>query len=223
MSENNKKRLKSFGLEEKQRPEDTRRYSSFIEKLRMVVPIIALGLVILLFAWPQFQGTFTTFVGDEEEFDIKKSESMLVNPRFESVNTNGEPYVVTAEKAALEGGEDSDIEMDHPFGQISLGGGKSIEISADTGVYNQAQETLSLKDNIRMEHSTGYSLETNDMFVELKEGILHAPSDVVIYSDQNRLEASSLKIIGEGDKIEFTGPTKVKLNPDTIEEMKDLK
>ncbi|MAS87560.1 MAG: LPS export ABC transporter periplasmic protein LptC [Micavibrio sp.] len=211
-----KERLNSLNIEERSHANNIHGYSRFIRWMRVVVPIGLILLILSLFTWPQFQESMPELAQSEDGMDISQAQNTLVNPRYESLDNALRPYVVTAQRAELKGLKKEDVYLTAPRGHLIFSPERILDVKADNGIYNQEKQTLTLTNNVTLKHSEGYSLTTQSMFVDLKQGIAQSDEQVEITSPIGTLTAPSMVITDEGDNIRFNGPSSltVELNRD---------
>jgi lipopolysaccharide export system protein LptC len=211
-----KNRLNSLNIEKRGHAKNIQGYTRFIHAMRIVVPIGLILIILSLFTWPQLQDSMPELAQSDSGIDISQAQNTLVNPRYESLDNALRPYIVTAKKAELRGLKKEDIYLTEPRGNLIFSPERILDVKADNGIYNQVSQTLTLKNNVMLKHSEGYSLKTQSMFVDLKQGIAQSDDQVEITSPLGTLTAPSMVITDEGDNIRFNGPSSltVELNRD---------
>ena len=213
-------RLDSLKVEARQTPVDIRSYSRFVSAMRIIIPLGIIAVIIALFTWPQLEQSLPDIADTPLQGDINDAENTLINPVFESLDKKRRPYVITAKKAELKGLKNNDIFLDTPMGDFTLSNDRNLNITAKLGVYNQSKQTLYLNEDVNMAHSEGYNLDTQAMFIDLKQSIIKADEAVTIYFGQNILTGASLEIIEQGEHIKIQGPASIKLNPNALDKEK---
>lgn len=193
-------------------------YTKFIGYMRIIIPIGLLIIILMLFTWPQFENSLPDLATSDEEINVETAQNVLINPSFESLDNSERPYVINASKAELKGYKQSNVILTDPKGWLTLSKDRKLDVKANSGIYNQNEQTLFLKDGTKVIHSSGYELTTETIFVDLKNGVVQADNDVEIISGQNYLRAPALVMTGEGDHIEFKGPVKLLFVPGSMKD-----
>src|SRR5690348_4194987 len=75
-----------------------RRHSIVVRGLRFLLPLAALAIVAVVVAWPKMDDSIVP-IPREDIIPQKTGRNELINPRFESANSDMQPYVITAERA----------------------------------------------------------------------------------------------------------------------------
>lgn len=217
----NPSRLESLQINKPESQLNLGTYTRFIQIMRIILPIGLVILIAVLFTWPQFQESIPHIEDSDLSNEIARAENVLTDPRFESLDNAMRPYVVTAERAALKGLEQGDIVLESPKGWMTLSNSRTLNVEADGGIYNQKDETLSLKSNVIVTHSNGYTMKTQTLFADLKEGLIRSDTPVELVSGENYLSAPSLVMTDEGDHIQFQGPVKLLFLPEKKSDTKN--
>ena len=211
-------RLRSLNFDGQARTH-SKGYSVFIKSLRIALPLVALCIMVLLFTWDDVRHFFEEDVAPVAFDDpvattvqsIGKNE--LLNPRFESVDEDGNPYIVTA-KRALQGqsAEDDLIILEEPVADVALSGGQWLAVKAQQSAFKQKSQRLLLKGNVEMFHDEGYTLFTQEMDVDMEVGSAQTHTDVHVQGPKGVLDAKGLKAQRSDGTLIFKGPAKLVLS-----------
>ena len=152
-------------------------YSLFLLLARRFFLLSLIFFLLLLLGWPLIQKCLTFFSPDPSTPVEKLSvlENVMRSPHFVSKTHQGEPYEVKAlqAKGTLEG----IISLVQPKATL-LKGEQTLTLSADHGQLQEKKGLLSLKQNVALEGSTGYRLETKQVYMDLKTRHLHGDHKV---------------------------------------------
>jgi lipopolysaccharide export system protein LptC len=209
-------RLRSLNFDGQVRTH-SKSYSVFIKSLRIALPLVALCIMVLLFTWDDVQGLFEEDAGFVvvEEPAVKAMQSIgkneLLNPRFESEDEEGNPYIVTA-KRALQGqsADDDLIILEEPVADVALSGGQWLAVKAQQSAFKQKSQRLLLKGNVEMFHDEGYTLFTQEM--DMDAGSAQTHTDVHVQGPKGVLDAKGLKAQRLDGTLIFKGPAKLVLS-----------
>lgn len=191
-----------------------RNYSRFIRSMRFILPLLALTLTVVVIAWPEMDDKITTIKKEELLPDAKLAENELINPRFQSTDKELNPYTVTA-KSAIQNQQNPDlVKLDAPKGSMIMKDGATLKIEANSGSYEQKKEKLFLENNVKLNHQSGYILNTEELRVDLKKGQTFSDKDVIITGTDGTIQAKGLDGNLETEVLIFKGPATLTLNPD---------
>lgn len=209
------KRLDSLLRTARRRSRVNKTYSRFVRAMRLILPLIAIGIVGLLVSWPRI----------EERMDKPPAGSMadtaapqavgqneLVNPRYESQDDKSQPFTLTATRA-LQSSDNPDIVFLYsPMGDINLNDGSWIAAEARKGQYNQKEEQLDLSGHVRLFHDSGYELITEKLHIDMRDNRAASDSAVAGQGPAGTLAATGLQAEMASGTLIFTGPAKLVLH-----------
>jgi len=187
-----------------------RRYSFFVRGLQVLLPVMALGIVVIVMAWPKMDDAITA-IPSEDVIPQKTGQNELINPRFESADADGNPYLITAERAVQDLEDSAAVLMEKPVASLDFNDGEKISGSARHGTYRQQEETLKLEGDIVLKHSNGYTLRTALLDIAIKGGTAVTNQPVTVTGPDATLTAAGMKADNIDEVVIFTGPAKLNL------------
>jgi len=190
-------------------------YSRFIRRVRFTLPILAILLIGLIIGWNNFEGNKIIPIQEEEiqpsvKQEIGKNE--LVNPRFESIDSKGQPFVLTADIATQENGEKGEMQLTAPTGNLALNNGSNLSISANQGAYHQIEQYLNLNGNVILTHSDGHKMQTERLNIDLAQDSAKSDATVKVTSPQGDINATGASASSNDQTLIFNGPAKMIIN-----------
>ncbi|NCO03888.1 MAG: LPS export ABC transporter periplasmic protein LptC [Alphaproteobacteria bacterium] len=190
-----------------------RRYTSFVKAMRLLLPLSALALTIIVITWPETDNKIIAI--DERSLipntDLAKNE--LLNPKFESIDKDLNPYTVTATRA-LQNQENANLlKLENPNGNMILKDGQALYVDAINGTYEQEEEKLFLEKDVTLKHQSGYVLTTQELRIDLKNGQAFSDKDVEITGIDGHIKAKGLDGDTNTEVLIFKGPATLTLTP----------
>lgn len=188
------------------------RYSLFVRRMRLVLPIISLIIIAVVFSWSSMNdaGTIPTAEDAKAPQTIGKNE--LLMPRFESTDTKEQPFTITA-KRAIQGRENEDLViLEEPVADILLSGGDWVAIEALQGAFRQDNQQLMLRGKVNLFHDKGYRLETEELHIDLQKSAAWSEKDIYAQGPAGTLNAKGLRGNSADNHLVFNGPAKLVLN-----------
>lgn len=188
-----------------------RAYTRFVRSMRLLLPLIAIIIVWLVVSWPNMKDNLIPVPG-ENVLPKNVGQNELLRPRFQSMDSKGQPFNITAYRAMQSSHDPSVIILERPMADMTLDTGSWLAAEAKKGVYRKKADKLLLEGDVKLYRDDGYQLETDKLLINLDK--LQAWSDVNVYAQgpAGTLNASGMQA-GTGDgKIIFTGPVKLTLN-----------
>jgi len=186
-------------------------YSKLVRRLRFMLPIVALMIIGLLFAWPNMQDQNIPTIENEAKKTLSGRKELL-NPVFESVDSKNQPYKVIA-KRAIQGETDENLIMlEQPTGKVTIQSGEILDVIAINGAYRQDIHRLFLKGAVELVYGDQYKLETEELDIDMKQSQAWSKHNVRATGSIGVLTAAGLEARNNEGLLIFTGPAQLILN-----------
>ncbi len=192
------------------------RRSTSIKKLRMILPLIAGAIVIIMFIWSDM-GSVAPPKRKEDVAPQAIGKNELLNPRFESEDTSQQPYTITAKKAYQNAGNLNLIFLDKPVADISLKDGAWLAIEADKGEFEQVKQTLVLEGHVKLFHDAGYEMLTDHVDIDMNAATAISNAPVSGHGPIGTIKSMGLVADGNKGTLVFTGPATLVLINQSME------
>lgn len=193
-------------------------YSFFVACMKLLLPAIAAGLVILVVIWPQIRGIDQSLRIPSKDVLLEQAQSLsMMNARFDGLDEKNQPYSLTADVATQQPGEDQLIDFQFPKGDIMLSEGAWLAVVAKTGRYARDTEMLELNGDVKLFHDQGYELHTEFAIVDLNAGTAEGDQPVEGQGPGGFLASEGFRIMDQGRRIFFTGQANMILFTDSEE------
>ncbi|WP_375594215.1 LPS export ABC transporter periplasmic protein LptC [Algihabitans albus] len=191
-------------------------YSVFVSTMKVLLPAVAVGLVLLIAIWPQIE-TSSGFRLDAVEHLSDApipEEATMINPRYEGIDENRRPFMITADVARqLQPNDRETIDMQSPAADLFDDAGKWLAITADNGVYRRDQEVLLLDGNVNIFHDDGYELQTEQAVVDLATDLATSSTPTFGQGSFGTITSEGLRVEERGARVFFTGRAHMVLYP----------
>lgn len=191
-------------------------YSKFVRLMRLVLPVSALAIVLVLYLRSGLEEQVIKPVEDVmkaprlQERSIAKNE--LLNPKFESTSKENLPYEITAKRAVQGENNKNLIMLDHPIGKITTEDGMPVTLSSNAGAYRQDTGRFFLEGNVYLKHGEGYSMQMKEAHIDLKKGYAWSEKDIAGKGPDMEIAASGVRADNSSGKVVFIGPAKLVLD-----------
>lgn len=182
------------------------RFFNVMRRLRVWLPLLAVGILVLLFLWP-------TLLPNFRMEDIAKNIPDLVvdNLNYTGIDSKNQPYSIIAAQATKPSGLDGIYVLTKPEGEITLKNGVWIDAKADSGRYDKTKERLHLTGNVRIFHNQGYQLTTPEIHINLKNSDAWGDKGIVLQGLIGTIEGKGFRFSESGSVIVISGPAKANL------------
>jgi lipopolysaccharide export system protein LptC len=210
--DNSAQRLERFGkLSGRPQGQLDHNYTRRVRRLRLLLPIIALIIVGVVFAWPKMDQIKPEVVAATAPHKQTGSNE-LIKPKFMGQDSNNQPYTVTAD-SAVQSTEDPDaILLEQPRGHTALADGMTVEVQSAKGAYRQKAQRLTLENNVRLSNSQGYYLDGSRVTVDMITHKAWSDQPVQGAGPAGTIRATGLQADTTTGVLVFTGPATLTLN-----------
>ena len=188
-------------------------YTKFVKILRIGLPLIAVGLLAIMFAWPSLDQKI--IVLSEEEAKAEIGDTMgtneLLNPVYETTDAQSNPVKVTASRAIHSQNNKDIIRLENPIADFKTSSGEALNIESDQGIYDESNEKLFLQDNVQIIHERDYILSAEELRVNIKTQEAFSDKDVTIDGPAANIQAKGLTGSVDDGILVFPGPATLTL------------
>ena len=189
-------------------------YSRFVLFMKLLLPTVALGLVALIFLWPQIHIDHSRFKLSFARLKAASGEfPSMVNARFVGTDRRNQPFSVTADLAKSTSINASSVELEMPKADLGLRDGTWMVLTANSGTFDQKDKTLKLQGAVNLFHDSGYEFKTAAADVDFTVGTATGSKPVDGQGPFGQLQAEGFRIADEGKRLFFTGKAKLTILP----------
>lgn len=191
------------------------RYGLFVGIMKVVLPAAAAIFIMLLLAWPELTPDKEGLDLDLSELTIDQPEGLtMLNARFAGIDSHNQPFLVTADVASQVKESEAVVALELPKADITLEDGTWVALSAQDGVYDRERKTVDLMGDVSFFHDKGFELHTETARFDLDNGTATGRETVTGQGVFGQIESSGFDSFDQGDRIIFSGPTRLLLYPD---------
>lgn len=187
------------------------RHSSIVRRLRLVLPLLAVGLVVVMMVWTDMGGTIEP-VRKEDVAPQTVGRNELLKPKFQSEDAKQQPYTITADKAFQESEDMDKVYLDKPVADVSLKNGAWIAMEAKDGEYLQSSQQLKLIGNVKVFHDQGYELTTEEVDLDVQAQTANTTKPVSGHGPSGTIQGTGMQANGKDGVVIFTGPASMTIN-----------
>ncbi|WP_445680218.1 LPS export ABC transporter periplasmic protein LptC [Radicibacter daui] len=143
-----------------------------VKRLRIILPIIAILLLVIMLGWPYWQDVrdeIAPLLNAEQApppATVDQPESEVANPRFVGTDRKNRPFTITADKA-IQSTDGGAVDLVNAEADMTLDEGHWIALRAENGRYDRNSQTLDLSGHVVLFHDSGYQLDTDLVHVNL--------------------------------------------------------
>ncbi|SFR54881.1 lipopolysaccharide export system protein LptC [Yoonia tamlensis] len=190
-------------------------YSQIVSLAKIILPIGAVGLLSTLFLFARAPGEPTQI--DLTEVAEIAREQRLSAPRFSGVTDDGVILNISARAARPSPTNPSVVITEEMRLQMDNPDGSNIRVATTSGELDGPERTARFLGLARLETSTGYLMETNEITAVLDTGVITSNGYLEIRAPYGELSAGKVTIqMADGGTVQqilFTNGVKLIYTP----------
>lgn len=181
-------------------------YSNFVALMKVTLPVVAIMLVGVIVFWNRIVPNPRLLAPDVSSLSADFAENLaMINPRFDGIDNAGRPYHLTASEAQQLDSNANEVTLIQPSGDVTLGDGTWLSLSADQGQYLRKEELLHLVGNVSFFHDQGFEMQSPSALVDFRASRASGDQGVTGQGPAGTLEAEGFDFQNEGVDIFFNG------------------
>lgn len=198
------------------------RYSRLIGWLKVVLPLMALGILSTLFLLSRVIDPETVIPFADKEIQDRLRDQQVTGPVYYAVTADGDEISFAAEKlTTLPSTTGTNAALDVRV-VMDLTSGTSIVLTARDGLLDIAADTADLRGDVLIETSGGYRVESDRLITQMTALDVLSPGPVNALGPIGTLDAGQMTLqSGEGDanaQLLFTKGVKLVYTPQKNQE-----
>lgn len=213
------------GAQDRQKPPPPRlsgrnSYSLFVSSMKVLLPALAAGLVLLVIAWPQLMPDVSRSGVDFAKIARDQAKTLnMLNARYSGVDENNQPFNIAADLATQAPDDENVVELQHPKADITTTEGDLVALSARVGHYRRKEEILDLAGTVHLIHDKGFDVVTETATVNLNDGSAAGDMPVSGQGPSGELQSQGFRLSDRGQVILFTGKSRLLIYPDAEDDL----
>ncbi|MGI9509037.1 MAG: LPS export ABC transporter periplasmic protein LptC [Geminicoccaceae bacterium] len=191
------------------------RHSRRVDRLRFLLPAIALSLLAVVVAWPWLVGGYHGLIVPvfksigSYQHDVMR----MANPRYVGRTEASEPYEVTASSAFLDPTDPDRIHLDRLLATLERSDATMVHLRADEGLYLRERDALELDGDLELTFDPGYRFTTDSAHIDLGRGLVSGAEPVEGEGPIGTLAADAFDIEDGGKLLRFKGHVQMTVWP----------
>jgi lipopolysaccharide export system protein LptC len=179
------------------------RRSHFVATMKVTLPVAALGLVVVLIAWPQIYRPQEGIRLIPADIELSDNTLTMRNARYHGVDKKNRPYFVTADSATQDRDDPKIILLDEMQADMTLAAGNWLSLTANGGLYNQEAKTLILHGDVNVYSDDGYEFHATTAEIDLAAGTVASDDKVSGQGPFGLIDANGLRVYDTGKRVRF--------------------
>ncbi len=167
--------------------------------LKYILPMIALGLLSVMFYMSQSVPEESTIPYSERRLYDRAKDPQVSAPYFTGVTGAGDRLSMSAMSVKPDQSVDEDLEIDQVVLRIKTGPNQDILASSDSGLIRNEKGLLVMEGNVQVVTNDGYQLSASKMTSQMEALWLYADGPVKGTGAAGVLEAGSMEILRDSE------------------------
>lgn len=193
-------------------------YSRFVAYTKVILPIIALGILSTLFLLSRDIDTSQSIPFADVDLNELAREQRIGAPNYAGVTADGSAISITAASATPNPDDPKRVTANNMTTIIEDASGARIDISAKTGVIDSDQKRVILSDGVQILTSTGYIIHTEGLRAALDETSITSDGRITAVGPLGTLNAGQMVLSpqnkpGQSHLLVFKGGVKLIYDP----------
>lgn len=201
-----RRRAIDWGERDRPRADATLGYSRFVRIMKVMLPLIAFSLVVLVIAYSMLRRegggnvsiTYTA-VGD------LKNDRQLVNPKLTGTDGRDQPFTVTAKAATQAPGKARKMTFEQVVADVTMQDKTWVQVDAKNGLLDAEAKTLDLTDTINIYSDKGYECHTQSARYDFGLGLLKGENPITCQGPLGVISARRFEGLRNPGIMRFTG------------------
>jgi lipopolysaccharide export system protein LptC len=190
-------------------------YSRFVLLAKVVLPLIAGVVMVLVVIWPELKGQPEGFHLGISDIRIETAGGQrLVNARFTGLDGANRPFSVTSDSVRQAPDGKGVFDLQQPKADITLDGSRWVALTAPEGTYRRDSQRLDLRGGVDLFHDDGHQFRTAAVDVDIAKGTAIGNDPVHGQGPFGTIDGDGIRIVDRGERILVTGRSRLVLYPD---------
>lgn len=191
------------------------RHSRTVARLKVVLPLLALGILSTLFLLAPGRDGVGELPYSQGELDRLAAERRVTNPNYSAVTREGAAVSLTARSVTADPDRPDGMLADQVSGAIDLPGEGQLTIRALKAAIGPRTETVTLTGDVGLRTSTGYQLASEQLTTSLDVTRVSSDGPVAGVGPPGRLTAGRMELRQreDGAVLHFAGGVRLIYTP----------
>jgi len=173
---------------------------------RIALPLAALGLAGLIFAWSRINPIIERIhISETEQAPEEIDTVTMENARFAGIDAQNRSFNVTAVRAVQSADDSNHIDLQQPKADIVLASGAKVAVRSDTGGLQRDTQILDLVGKVLLTQDQGYEFHTTKARIDLGARTAAGDAPVNGRGPQGEIQAEGFDILDGGTRVVFRG------------------
>ena len=189
------------------------RYTLFVTWMKRLLPLGALALLAAVVVYALMPRQQEQFSVTTQQSGNLANDLTMTKPRFMGTDSKGNPFTVTAAEAVQDPGNRHRAELHQVQADLQLKDGERFNASAAKGAFDMDAGTLKLTGGLSLRTNTGYELQTESAYVDMKSNTVKGDDKVAGRGPLGSVQADSFYFDRLKQQVRLEGHVRGTLYP----------
>ena len=157
---------------------DALRYSQFVSLMKRALPVAAAAILAAVIVYSLLPRASDRITVTAEKTGNIQNDLTMGKPKLTGTDDEGNPYVVTAEKAVQDVKNLHHVHLTRMEADMTTADGRWMNTTSARGYFDMDAGLLNLEGGIAFYSDSGYELHTEKLDIEMRKGLFHGPVPV---------------------------------------------
>ena len=186
------------------------RHDRVIRAVKLGLPVLIVGLVLILAISPFERRGDVSFILDKNEVEQARERMRVEQARYTGEDDKGQRFLIVADRAVQQSSNVPVVMIHGMRARLDLARGP-LSIAALKGHYDLEREKVAVEGPIRVVGRDGYRLATSDVTVDLDKRTMSSTGRVNGVMPLGRFEAGSLTADLDERTVRLNGGVRLKI------------
>jgi len=184
-----------------------RAHSRFVRLLRLALPLVMLGVLIVLAALVVQHAMKRQAAAHQDA----STPIRMTNPHFFGRDNQGRAFTLGAQQAERDERTLQVVLLRFPSLTLDVGGVHPSTLTADSGVYHENTRMLLLRGHVHGANAANERFATDQAVVNTKTGAVVGPKSMAAQTNQGSVQSNSYDVFNKGETVVFKGGVHARL------------
>lgn len=180
-----------------------------IARMRLALPAVMALIVVGLIGW-----VAASTLRAPKPVRIEDPIIRMVGARFQGRTEDGRSFLIGARQAVRDERAPSGVTLIEPIMVVGAETPTPRRIMAREGTYDEKTRLLRLTGEVRIDDGAGNRVATNDTVIDTRTGLAVGQKGIESDGPVGQVSADSYTVKDKGDRIEFRGRVRTRVNPE---------
>ena len=185
-----------------------RAHSRLVKVLRVVLPLIMVGIAGLLIALVAAHAVRRQAAAQKDA----STPIRMVNPHFFGRDSQGRAFTLGARQASRDESSFQTVLLSYPSIVMDVNGPRPSTLTADSGVYHEDTRILFLKGHVRATNTRQSTFATDEATVNTRTGEVVGGEPLSSQTEVGNVTSNRFSVYDKGDKVVLKGGVHARLN-----------